>query len=313
MFCPYLGEDLPDADFSLEHIVPLSVGGCDAFSIRVSKKANSDCGDEVDALLTNNFFIAAERIALGLTGQSGRLPKYKMRGTIDIEGRVVDASCAVTAIGAEVRIPPEVTRFVDADGGEKVTIACELSDLDRILKDINRKQADRGKPLVDYKEFVATARISSGDYPVDVAESFDVRSFERPFIKMALGAAHFALGELYTRTGEASQIRRALWESNADVRDALGLRGKVWPNIGGLERIVKEFGSPHTHVVIFTNTDVLAVAIILFGMYVGTLRLSDDSGRYASTVGNGLVYVLDVQKRQMKATTPLQFLATKQP
>lgn len=311
MFCPYSGEEHADDEASDEHVVPYSVGGSNAFSIRVSRRANNRAGEEVDSLLTNNFFIAAHRIGKGLVGQSGRSPSYKLFGTIDVDGKSVKSRYTVGDV-PQLWLRPEVTSGVDEDGNECVTIACDVSDLARIIDDINRKLVARGKAPVDRDAFLKSAKIVSDDQPqMKVSDAFDVTSFERPFIKMALGAAHFALGEDYSRTKEASRLRAALWEPNANGRARLRLHGCVWPNVTGPghEHMLKMIRRRDQHVVALSNAGPLAAYVVLFGEFQGMIKLCEDSARYRQKIGEGVAYVLDPITRRLSTHDYRQYLA----
>jgi hypothetical protein len=311
MFCPYSGKDHPDSDGTIEHVVAYSIGGSDAFTITASKQANGRAGEEVDCLLTNNFFIATHRIALGLVGQSGRSPSYKLQGTIDVEGRSVPSSYKL-ADAPQLWMKPEVQWSTGPDGKEQIAIACDLSDVDRILGDLNRKLAARGNGRIDRDAFVKSAKVVSDERPeMKIEESFSVSSFERPFIKMALGAAHFALGEDYTRTPDADRLRAALWEPDANVRAKLQLHGRVWPNVEGpaLSQFLKLMRRGDHHVVVVANTAPLSVGIILFGEYLGMIKLSDDVRRYTPKIAEGVAYVIDPRTRKLSTHGYRSYLA----
>jgi hypothetical protein len=316
MFCPYLGKDLSDEVTTLEHVVPYSIGGSNAFTIHVSKTANDRAGGEVDSLLTNNFFISAERIARGLEGQSGNAPSYRWNGTIDVDGRAVDARYKISSEQQDLWMRPDVQRALRPDGIEQVSIACELADLDRILADLNRKLAKQGKAPIDKDAFIRNARLISNDQPeMKVEDSFNVHSFERPFIKIALGAAHYALGETFTRTADADLLRCALWEPDPTAVSRQGLHGCVWPLFEGTdtEQFLKIMGRPDQHVVVIANTGPLGAAIILFGQYLGMLKLSDNVRRYAPQIGEGVAYVIDPITRTLDKSTYREHVARYRP
>jgi len=305
MFCPYQGKDVPDELATLEHVVPYSVGGSNAFTIKVSKDANSRAGDEADCLLTNNFFIATERIARGLKGQSGNAPSYKLRGTIEVEkGLSVDARYKVSSASPELWMKPEVQRSMSADGNEQIRIACDLADLDRILADVNRKLSAQGKAPIDKEAFIRTAKIVSNEQPqMKVEDSFGVLTFEQPFIKIALGTAHFALGEFFSRTADADLLRKAMWEPDGNARLQLKLHGAVWPNVPNAEKFLNIMRREDHHIVAIANTGPMSAIIILFGQYLGMFKLSDDVHKYASKIGSGIAYVIDPDTRALSTTS----------
>lgn len=44
MYCIYSGKEIDEINSNIEHIIPLSLGGCDELIIRVEKNINSDIG-----------------------------------------------------------------------------------------------------------------------------------------------------------------------------------------------------------------------------------------------------------------------------
>ena len=87
-YCIYTDTD--SVDLSLEHIIPLSLGGHDKFSINVDRKANNGPASKIDSSLANDFAILFDRRKLGATGHSGKRPMpIAKRSTF--EGRKVQA------------------------------------------------------------------------------------------------------------------------------------------------------------------------------------------------------------------------------
>lgn len=79
-YCPYLDIEFPSSEMSKEHIIPLALGGVDAFSIRVSREANSRFGHAIDGALANNFLMSLRRARGDVRGHSGKPVKAKWRG-----------------------------------------------------------------------------------------------------------------------------------------------------------------------------------------------------------------------------------------
>ncbi|MCP4678765.1 MAG: hypothetical protein GY854_25415 [Deltaproteobacteria bacterium] len=72
-YCIY--SDKFTEDWSEEHIVPLSLGGHDDFTIDVDRKTNSDVGSKIDGGLANDFLTLFDRDRVSATGRSGSHPK----------------------------------------------------------------------------------------------------------------------------------------------------------------------------------------------------------------------------------------------
>jgi hypothetical protein len=75
-------------------------------------------------------------------------------------------------------------------------------------------------------------------YPMNTA-SFDVTSFQRAFVKIALGLSHYLMEEQYTRGLDADLLRQFLWEDDSRRREKIPLRGSVWSACeAGRERVL---------------------------------------------------------------------------
>ena len=70
MWCPYTNDLIKEA--SVEHVIPLSLGGSDHFTIAVNRDINSKLGSEIDAVLANDLMILFQRRALNARGHSGK-------------------------------------------------------------------------------------------------------------------------------------------------------------------------------------------------------------------------------------------------
>ena len=78
MYCIYSGEEIDISKSNIEHIIPLSLGGCDEFTIRVDKNTNSRIGSKIDGKLTQDFLVALNRINAGEKGHSKKEPMYNV-------------------------------------------------------------------------------------------------------------------------------------------------------------------------------------------------------------------------------------------
>ena len=83
MYCIYSGREIDDSKMNIEHIIPLSLGGCNDFSISVEKTLNSVLGSKVDGKMTNDFLIALQRIKNTAIGHSNKLPKFNVKSSTE--------------------------------------------------------------------------------------------------------------------------------------------------------------------------------------------------------------------------------------
>ena len=82
MYCIYTNTDIEASDSNEEHIIPLSLGGKNGFTIKVSKNINSDLGSKLDGALNKDFLINSIRRKKGYKGHSKTVPNFKVKATI---------------------------------------------------------------------------------------------------------------------------------------------------------------------------------------------------------------------------------------
>lgn len=83
MYCIYSGKEIDTSKSNIEHIIPLSLGGCDEFTIQVEKDINSKLGSRIDGKLTQDFLIALNRVYVGEKGHSKKEPIYNVPSTTE--------------------------------------------------------------------------------------------------------------------------------------------------------------------------------------------------------------------------------------
>lgn len=74
VYCPYLGTMVQPEEASEEHVIPLSLGGCDAFTVLVDRIANSTAGSAIDGKLSADFFMLQRRNRFDIRGHSRQRP-----------------------------------------------------------------------------------------------------------------------------------------------------------------------------------------------------------------------------------------------
>ena len=83
MYCIYSNSEINKKDATLQHIIPLSMGGVNSFSIYIDRKINSTLGSKVEGTLINEFTMKIKQMHYEITGQSNSTPQMKMQGSID--------------------------------------------------------------------------------------------------------------------------------------------------------------------------------------------------------------------------------------
>lgn len=69
-YCIYSNREVLEENTNLDHIIPLSLGGCNEFTIRSEVSENSRLGTVVDGVLANDPIISLIRSKLGVAGHS---------------------------------------------------------------------------------------------------------------------------------------------------------------------------------------------------------------------------------------------------
>jgi len=83
IYCPYTDREIPQDDTSLEHVIPLALGGHDRFVVPVDRKTNSSLGSSIDGALANEFFVARQRVKYDARGHSGHEPSVILKQVKD--------------------------------------------------------------------------------------------------------------------------------------------------------------------------------------------------------------------------------------
>jgi hypothetical protein len=77
-YCIYTDKLIDSDKSNIEHIIPLGLGGCNQFCIRVDKEKNSELGSRIDGRLSNDYLISSLRRHKGFKGHTGKIPETKL-------------------------------------------------------------------------------------------------------------------------------------------------------------------------------------------------------------------------------------------
>lgn len=91
VYCIYSGKEIDESEANVEHIIPLSLGGSNDFTIKVSKEYNSYLGSKVDGKITRDFLIGMDRVRHEDKGHSQKEPR------IDVRSRLENGQPAITS------------------------------------------------------------------------------------------------------------------------------------------------------------------------------------------------------------------------
>jgi hypothetical protein len=81
VYCIYTNREFPASEMSGEHIIPLSLGGVNAFQILVEKEFNSKVGSTIDGTMANDFLMSFRRRQFGTRGHSKKEPYPSARNS----------------------------------------------------------------------------------------------------------------------------------------------------------------------------------------------------------------------------------------
>lgn len=79
IYCIYTDKEVDIDKTNLEHIIPLGLGGCNEFCIRVDREKNSALGSHIDGKLSNDYLISSLRRHKDMRGHSGKVPETKFK------------------------------------------------------------------------------------------------------------------------------------------------------------------------------------------------------------------------------------------
>lgn len=301
-YCPYLNQDFDETHpFTDEHIVPLSLGGPDALCIRVSEEANSQLGADVDGPLASNWLICDHRVRLNLPGQSRNPPVLQMDGELLDGDRRVQVRHRVTATGQDLWVKPTVTRPAEGETGLTHIEAWSEEDLQNIGRDLNKKRHRNGLPPIDLdalKEGATSRRI---EHPqIEASFEFDTTCFDRAYVKMALGMAHWLFGEGYSRSVDADILRDFLWEEDSSRRARIPLHGQVFPELTS-SGWAATLSVRDMHVLGILTREAPQFVAILFGEYPGRVLLAPSHRpKLAQSLGSAdRFWVVDPMARRL--------------
>lgn len=301
-YCPYLGEDLELEAFSVEHILPVALGGTDALTIQVSKRSNSRLGSELDARVSADFFVATMRVEHGTRGRSGREPDFSVAASTDLGGEQRRARLNVRMPQWEAEIIPSVTRVpIEGREGEEISVVSGTEEeFLTAIANINRKLVNKGWPTIEPEMALAaskrrTVETPSLGFPVTV----DTWLFKRFWAKLALGLGHLHFGERFSRCPAAQILRAYMWSKKpADAPDSTHL-GSSWPSPDAIwAPWMKRLAGDGRHILGFMNLSPRIVFFaLLFGQVHGTVYLQHgvDGVECAESLGAfGVAHVIDI-------------------
>ena len=257
---------------SLEHIIPLSLGGLDAFSVNdVSRAANNEAGNKIDDRLSSNLLLLMLRQRYKLEGHRGGVPDLRFQGSfLDInreawleitgEGELVwgfsgssqSRGKATVLEGSEQQVRSRLASMLHSISGKGLQL---LTPWGNITDGEDIETAILLSDKEDGKQFKAQL-------------TFDLRDFQaalgRFCVKVALCAGYKVLGPEWAFGPAGIRLRSVLFAPDVALASC-GVRGTLYSDLPLEFRDALGCG-PDRHVVAVFPLRKTTVAIVsLFG------------------------------------------------
>ena len=277
---------------SPEHIIPLSLGGSNAFvTTDVSLSANNLAGNQIDDAVSSLFAVALLRNKYKLAGHRGKVPDVRLEGTFLDMASHPSASMVVDGDGS---VNFEVLGTTTSTG-KSIQITGSEDWVSTMLGHRLRQAQHHGgylsTPLGDIKDAedirvaVAVAASEAGrEFKSELV--LDLRAHQRALqhfaIKVALCVGHRTLGPTWTFGPDGNLLRSSLFPVGEKFKSSV--RGSLYADVKGPLEDMLDL-SPDRHSIAFMRFGEIAIALIaLFGGELGiaAVGLSRRAKKYRS-------------------------------
>jgi hypothetical protein len=318
MYCPYCNtQHDATTTLSLEHIIPFALGGSDDLTITTCTISNNELGSEVDAPFIDFFPIQSRRFSLGLRSTNGKPPTLDFSGMGWIAGKEVPISYRVSEGNRQLKIDrPQLVKTMGSDGNEVWQIFGDPDKVREIIEGKLRKQTALGKTITlqdgntltsnDIDRFIAESVTVTLNPSVLKTIPLDYVMPVRFFCKIALAMGHFHLGESFSRSAWASELRRHM---RLDDFEDMHLPGSaIWPNLESVKSVVEFFAREDYHVIAILDGTPPMMVVNLFGEFGSVIPLGEvPQGRSPVVTGNGSVWHIALPSRRLTKLSTIDF------
>lgn len=187
--------------WSIEHIIPYSLGNRQLYIDTVCKKCNNSLGRYVDDYLVNHMFMKVIRHTLKLKGESGKVPIPFEEG-IDTDGNRVRLD-----VNFKPSIVPKLTR---EDQYHYVGVAGSKEQAkEMILKSLTRNGVE--KAVIDScLAQIDNTEINTYSPKIQYNFSMEKNRFFLAALKIAYEYSYYKLGDEYLEDPRAIEIKNTL-------------------------------------------------------------------------------------------------------
>ena len=266
---------------SLEHIIPKALGNESLKTYDVCKDCNSKLGDNVDSYLNNNFFIQIIRQALGIVGQSGKIPNPFKDG--------VDESGQRMRVDQDHK-PHVVPHSKTEDNKLHIVAETKKEVVEMGLKTLKRMNADDALIQRFLKEVEKTPVYETSPtlkYDIEV----DFKRLYLAALKMAYEYACLKLGEDYCTDPTAKEIRSILYDATKGIYDKQYQKVCLAPQV--LTDLLQSATHLNCHMIMMApdlgNQLVVNVILFMSAAFSFSICVSNDATRYQELLKCGAI------------------------
>ena len=290
-----------------EHIIQYALGGSNGLVTHdVCKDCNSKLGETVDADFINQEFIGFLRLTHGIEGYSGTIPDVVLSArSLDNNepGRVRFGSAANVDVSHE----PVVIRDAKADGTEEILVAGMPDRALEIAAGIIAKAKKQNRTILttsgdvakSAEDLLAGAETETSDH-YKASMKVQMIPLLRGYAKIAFGFLHLALGEQWTFSKDAGELR-AVSRGEGTATDVKSLVVQGHTQIRSLF-LGQETADPRTHLLgIIPHKDPVVLVSLFGGTFTYGFKVTmPEDLIYGALLANKAAVEVDPVSRQAR-------------
>lgn len=200
--CIICRRDKLASEFSIEHIIPESIGNKHLKIDTVCKECNSKLGNKVDYEITNNIISKLDRFINKSKGKSKKIPNPFRKGKTT-DGRIVYC---------DENLKPSLVPKINFDT-ETGKYNISASSIDEAVKIINKKLKRNGKPNltdIQIKDLKKNVQVKREQPIVEISGKVDFYKIYLGFIKIAYEYMYHLVGDEYLKDKEGIKLAKIL-------------------------------------------------------------------------------------------------------
>lgn len=269
---------------SKEHIFPESIGGTITTN-QVCKLCNNYLGSNVDKFLTDNFFVASERLLHKLKGKKGNLPNPLKDGVLS-EDNSKKIQYLMDDYGKpkQIRTVPYFRDF-EKDGKKFIEVRVDYKEKEKLYGMVNNHLKRNNQKILSKEEIDNLIKRNIIKQPKVTLSSFiDTVNIHRPLLKIIYELCFRWLGETYSQDKISEIIRLSIIDDNLKENFQSKYPLKVGLNFGNDKNLFPYHEkNDHSHLAMMMNdNDKIICAIRIFKVIEYSVIVSESAKLYKS-------------------------------